>query len=159
MKRRRIVTLSAAATVFAVAAAVPASAYFQADEGSENGFVPVSTLQPVVLSALAGELPDTPLQPGASGDVVMKLNNPNPFTVKLVSATAIGDIVVTGLPGCTLVNAGVSYTDQTALSVPVAPGDQVVRLPGAASMDIGSDNTCQGATFAIPVTIRVETTS
>jgi len=57
-----------------------------------------------------------------------------------------------GHAGCT--TTGVSFTDQTGLSISVpASGQTQTTLSGAATMSNASLNACQGATFTIPVTI------
>ena len=159
MKRRRILSLWVAAAALTTASAIPVGAYFQSDQASATGSAPAGTMQTVVLEALTVETPATALQPGSTGEVVLKVNNPNAFTVKLVSVTSIGAPTLVGSAGCTPANAGVAFIDQAGLAMPISPGIQLLRLPGAASMSIASDDTCQGASFALPVTIRVETSS
>lgn len=160
MKRRRILSLWVAAAALTTASAIPVGAYFQADQASQTGSAPTGTMQTVVLEALTGETPATALQPGSTGEVVLKVNNPNAFTVKLVSVTSTGGApTLVGSAGCTPANAGVAFINQTGLAMPISPGTWLLRLPGAASMSIASDDTCQGASFALPVTIRVETPS
>ena len=162
MKRRRILSLWVAAAALTTASAIPVGAYFQADQASATGSAPAGTMQTVVLEALiglTGETAATALQPGSTGEVVLKVNNPNAFTVKLVSVTSIGAPTLVGSAGCTPANAGVEFLDRTGLAMPISPGIQLLRLPGAASMSIASEDTCQGASFALPVTIRVETPS
>lgn len=159
MKRRRILSLWVAAAALTTASAIPVGAYFQADQASQIGSAPTGTMQTVVLEALTGETPATALQPGSTGEVVLRVNNPNAFTVKLVSVTSIGAPTLVGSAGCTPANAGVAFINQTGLAMPISPGTQLLRLPGAASMSIASDDTCQGASFALPVTIGVETPS
>ena len=159
MKRRRILSLWVAAAALTTASAIPVGAYFQADQASATGSAPAGTMQTVVLEALTGETPALALQPGSTGEVVLRVNNPNAFTVKLVSVTSTGAPTLVGSAGCTPANAGIAFIPQSGLAMPISPGIQLLRLPGAASMSIASDDTCQGASFALPVTIRVETPS
>ena len=160
MKRRRILSLWVAAAALTTASAIPVGAYFIADNHSEVGSAQVGTIEPVVLQALTGgDTPATALQPGSNGEVVLRVNNPNPYSVKLVSVTSTGAPTLVGSLGCTAANAGVAFLNQAGLAMPISPGTQLLRLPGAATMSIASDNTCQGASFAFPVTIRVETPS
>ena len=98
------------------------------------------------------------LYPGVTGDVLIKLDNPNPYPVTVTAITGNGSITPDGgHSGCT--TTGVSFTDQTglSLSVPAKSGgvDGVLQttLTGAASMSNASLNACQGATFTIPVSI------
>ena len=83
MKRRRILSLWVAAAALTTASAIPVGAYFQADQASATGSAPAGTMQTVVLEALTGETPATALQPGSTGEVVLKVNNPNAFTIQL----------------------------------------------------------------------------
>jgi len=98
------------------------------------------------------------LYPGVSGDVLIKIDNPNPFAVTVTAISGNGTIAAdSGHSGCT--TTGVTFTNQTglSLSVPAKSGgtDGVLQttLTGAASMSNASLNACQGATFTIPVTI------
>lgn len=112
----------------------------------------------VTVAAISGETPGTALQPGSTGEVIVKVDNPNSYAVHLVSVVAAGVITVSGGSGCTLSNSGVAFTDQTGLSVPIpATTTQLVRLPGAVAMSTASVSGCQGATFNIPVTITAHT--
>ena len=98
------------------------------------------------------------LYPGVTGDVLIKLDNPNPYPVTVTSVTGSGSITAdAGHSGCT--TTGVTFTNQTGLSlvIPAKSGgvDGVLQttLTGAASMSNASLNACQGAVFTIPVTL------
>ena len=98
------------------------------------------------------------LYPGVSGDVLIKLDNPNPYPVTVTAISGNGTITAdAGHSGCT--TTGVTFTNQSSLSlvIPAKSGgtDGVLQttLSGAASMTNASLNACQGATFTIPVTI------
>jgi hypothetical protein len=98
------------------------------------------------------------LYPGVSGDVLIKLDNPNPYAVTVTAVSGNGAIAAdAGHASCT--TTGVSFTNQTGLTlvVPAKSGgvDGVLQttLTGAASMSNASVNGCQGATFTIPVTL------
>jgi hypothetical protein len=98
------------------------------------------------------------LYPGVSGDVLIKLDNPNPYAVTVTAISGNGTIAAdSGHSGCT--TTGVTFTNQTGLtlSIPAKSGgvDGVLQttLSGAASMSNASLNACQGAVFTIPVTI------
>jgi hypothetical protein len=93
------------------------------------------------------------LYPGVTGDVLIKLSNPNPYQVTVTAVTGSGSITPdAGHSGCT--TTGVSFTDQSGLSL-VVPASGVLQttLTGAASMSNASLNACQGATFTIPVSL------
>jgi len=93
------------------------------------------------------------LYPGSNGDVTIEIDNPNPYPVRVTSVTGDGSITADGgHPGC--VTTGVSFADQTGLTIDIAAGDSTqTTLNGAASMSNASDNGCQGAVFTIPVSL------
>jgi hypothetical protein len=129
-----------------------ASAYFTA-AGAGHGQAHVGTLS-VTVSATTGT-PSTPLIPGGTGDVALQVVNPNSFAVTLKAVTGSGTITPDA-GHATCAPTGVSFTDQSALSINVpANSTTPVALTGAASMSTLSANGCQGATFTIPVTIGV----
>jgi len=122
--------------------------------GSGAGSVGTGTMQAVALVADTGT-PTSPLYPGGTGDVVLRVHNPNPYRVTLVSVVESGAITADAAhTGCT--TTGVTFTAQSGLSQPIGAGATVsVDLPGAASMSASSSSGCQGATFSIPVMITV----
>jgi hypothetical protein len=131
-----------------------ASAYWTAS-GAGTGSATTGTMA-VSVSATTGT-PGTPLLPGGTGDVSLKVNNPNGFAVTLTAVTGNGSITAAGGAGsCT--TTGVTFSAQTGLSqnIPGNSTDVDVDLPGAASMNATSQTGCQGATFTIPVTIAVQ---
>jgi hypothetical protein len=95
------------------------------------------------------------LYPGASGDLLVKLNNPNSFPLTIVSVSGNGTVTGAGGTG-TCTTTGVTVPTQTGLNITVAAGNNVsVVVPNGVSMDLTSDSGCQGATFQIPITITV----
>jgi len=153
-RRRRLLSVPVGAAAMA-ACAVGTLAYFHAT-GSGTGSAKAGSLQTVTVSALAGgDAPSSLLLPGGSADVILRVNNPNAFAVTLVSVTGNGSITADsgGHPGCT--TTGLTFTNQTTLSVSVPAGSSLVHLSGAASMSAASSNGCQGAIFSIPVAITV----
>jgi len=158
-RRRRAAAAAGLATALLVGVGSGAAYGYLSNSGSGIGSVSVGTMKTVVMATISGETPDVPLQPGASGEVILEVSNPNTHGAHLVSVVGDGPISVSGgASGCTAGTSGVSFTDQTGLSdfVP-ATTTLVIRLSGAASMAVASVSTCQGATFSIPVTITVRT--
>lgn len=94
------------------------------------------------------------LYPGGSGDLVLRVRNPNPYPVTLSSVHQNGSITSDQV-GCDATNHGVSMTDQTGLALSV-PGSaaQTFTLTGAVAMASTSATECQGATFTIPVSLN-----
>jgi hypothetical protein len=149
---RRTATITGV-VVALVAVAGAALAYFTA-RGSTTG-PGVTGAVTVSIDATTGT-PGTPLYPGQKGDVTLQVNNPAHATVTLVSVAQITDSTITASGGCT--QPDLTFTPQTGLhiSIPANATNYQVDLPGAATLSGASPNSCQGATFSIPVTITVE---
>ena len=104
---------------------------------------------------------DATLYPGVSGDVTLRISNPNAFPVRVTAVSLNGDnsniTADAGHSGCS--PTGVSFTDQTGLTIDVPAksggtnGAATATLTGAAAMSNASVNACQGATFTVPVTL------
>lgn len=156
MRRLGIFVLAMALAVFGGGGA--AFAYL-ATSGAGSGAGTTTSLQPVTVAAfVGGDAPSSLLYPGGSADVILRVSNPNAFSVTLVSVSGNGTIAAdAGHPLCT--TTGVSFTNQSGLSVTIPPNGggnpALVHLAGAASMSTASSNGCQGATFSIPVSITV----
>jgi hypothetical protein len=96
------------------------------------------------------------LYPGVTGNVTLKINNTNPFPVRITAVTLNGaQSAITadaGHSGCT--TTGVTFTNQSNLTLDAPAGTQTeFTLNGAAAMSNASLNACQGATFTIPVSL------
>jgi len=131
-----------------------AHAYFRSP-GSGTGTATTGTLHPVTLVALVvSDTPTSTLVPGGSADLILKVNNPNSSNATLVAiAPRAGGSVTPSLPGCT--TSGVSLAAIGSLSIPLTPGSNTVHISNGATMSTASVSGCQGATFAIDVTITV----
>ena len=93
------------------------------------------------------------LYPSGTGNVLIRISNPNPYPVLVASVTGSGTITSDKGAACDA-STGVSFTNQTGLSLAVpASSAATFTLTGAAAMSNVSDNTCQGAVFTIPVTL------
>lgn len=95
------------------------------------------------------------LYPGKTdGDVGITITNPNPYPVTINKVERNGAVTATPVAGRTCTTTGVTFTDQTALSLQLDEGEtKTFTLQGSAAMDNTSDNGCQDATFTIPVTL------
>jgi len=93
------------------------------------------------------------LYPGGTGDLVLRINNPNPFPVTVTSVTQDGTITSDD-SACDTGGHGVALAPQTvSLAVP-ASSAQTFTLADAVSMAATSDDACQGALFTIPVSLN-----
>ncbi|WP_207346167.1 hypothetical protein [Arthrobacter sp. E3] len=163
---RRTALLTAACTLALVCGlfTTPALAYFTSG-GTGTGTAAAGTLQPLIILPATTGTSTVALQPGTSGDLVVKVTNPNTQAVTLLSTSQGGPVSVQGGTGCTsdpawptnLGNSGVSMPITTTLNISLAGGETLVfHLPGAAAMSTSSATGCQGASFNIPVTVEVQ---
>ncbi len=91
------------------------------------------------------------LYPGGSGDVSFRVTNSNAFAVTITGVAANG-AVTSGNPRC--ITTGVTFITTTGLMWRVGAGATVTfTLAGKAVMSNASPNSCQGASFRIPVTL------
>ena len=152
----RLVSVATIAGVLLFASAGVAYAFI-AGSGSGTGTASAGTMQTVTVSALVGgDAPSATLYPGGpAADVILRANNPNAYSVQIVGVAANGSITADGAhPGCT--TTGVTFTPPASPSITIpAATSSLVHLASAASMSTASVSGCQGATFAIPVTVTV----
>lgn len=93
------------------------------------------------------------LYPGATGDVLLRINNPNPYPVRVTGVTGSGAITSDAGASCTA-STGVTFTNQTGLTLDVAANAQATfTLSGSVAMSNASHTTCQGAVFTVPVSL------
>ena len=120
--------------------------------GSGNAYAKATTASSLTLGD-ASAATSAQLYPGGSGDVKLKVTNPNSFDVTITSVTGNGTITSDKGLLCD-VSTGVSFTNQSGLSLSLAAGATTTfTLSGAASMSNASHNSCQGAIFTIPVSV------
>jgi hypothetical protein len=125
--------------------------------GGGTGFAKAATAQGLTTATTTGTTSAT-LYPGATGDLVVNINNPNSYPIKVTGVTGSGAIAADsshatcGQDGTH--PTGVTYTDQTGLNVAVAANSSSqITLSGSIHMTNASDNSCQGATFSVPVSL------
>src|SRR6266516_3757332 len=120
--------------------------------GSGSGYAKAGTAQALTTVDVSASTAAT-LYPGANGDVLIKVNNPNPYPVRVTDVTGNGTITADS-GHATCVTTGVTFTDQHSQTLDIAASSQTqTTLTGAAHMSNASDNGCQGATFTIPVSL------
>jgi hypothetical protein len=120
--------------------------------GSGTGYAKAASGTPLTLGD-ATAFTSADLYPGATGSVVLRVTNSNPFRVRITTVTGNGAITASSGAACTA-STGVTFTNQTGLTHDVAANSTAtVTLAGAVSMSNSSDDSCQGAVFSIPVTV------
>jgi hypothetical protein len=120
--------------------------------GSGSGYAKAGSAQALTTIDVSASTAAT-LYPGANGDVLIKVNNPNPYPVRITDVTGNGTITADS-GHATCVTTGVTFTDQHSQTIDIAASAQTQStLTGAAHMSNASDNGCQGATFTIPVSL------
>lgn len=123
--------------------------------GSASGTAASGTMT-ISAAALAGETAQNTLYPGGTADAIIKINNPNGYTVHVVAITATG----AAQAGNNCSPTGVTFTAPTDFTSAqfTLPANQstVVDLAAAVSMNTTSASTCQSQTFSLPVTVTVQ---
>ena len=122
--------------------------------GSGSGAASTGEDPPVSVVEASGTVTDT-LWPGSSGDLLVDVDNPNSFSVEIVTVTGAGAVTGSGGMGPAS-TPGSPCPPRSGCRSPWLPGDNVaVQIPNGVSMGATSDSGCQGATFHVPVTITV----
>ena len=150
--KRRLIFAAVTVMVLAIAS-LGYAAWTSAGNGS--GIAKASTAQAlttVTATASAG------LYPGANAALALQVSNPNPYPVTVTDVTGNGTITADASHSTCGQDAthptGVTYTDQHNLSISVpANGTTSVSVSNSVHMSNASDNSCQGATFTIPVAL------
>jgi hypothetical protein len=155
---RRRLTIVAAVAATLVAAGLVFAAWITS--GSGSSYARAGSSQALSTLDASADTSAT-LYPGVTGDVTLKVSNPNPFPVRVTGVSLNGtnaDITPDGgHPSCS--PTGVSFTNQSGLSIDVPAksggtnGTATATLSDAVSMSNASADGCQGATFTIPVTL------
>ena len=147
-KLKRIVLVSV--VVLAVTAGVAYAAWTASGTGS--GYAKAGSAQALATLDASASTGAT-LYPGATGDVKLKVDNPNPYPIRITTVSGNGAISSDKGAACDA-STGVTFTNQTGLTLDVpASSSATFTLTGAVAMSNASDNTCQGAVFTIPVSL------
>jgi hypothetical protein len=150
---RRRTFLLALALAAAVATAVGVAAWSTSTSG--NGYSKAATASSLTLSDASASTSGD-LYPGGAGDLKLKVANPNTFPVRItaVSLTS-GGTITSNVSACNTAGTGVTFTNQTGLTLDLAASAAatVLTVAGSVHMSSASDNSCQGAVFTIPVDV------
>lgn len=150
--RRRTAFIGAAGLVL-VAASVAFAAWVTSTSG--NAYSKAATATPIALSDASASTTGQ-LYPGGSGDLKLKIANPNSFPVRItaVSLTS-GGTITSDTAGCTSGTSAVTFTNQSGLTIDLAANatSAVSTIANAVQMGPTSANACQGAVFTIPIDV------
>ena len=119
--------------------------------GTGSGYAQATTAQVLTTSDVAATT-TAQLFPGGTADVKIKINNPNPYPVRVTSITGNGAITSDKGAACDA-STGVTFTDKTGTFDVAANSNTSFTLVGAVAMSNSSDNSCQGAVFTVPVSL------
>jgi hypothetical protein len=153
-RKHRIIGAAATLLILGVVGLVYAA---WTTNGTGSGYAKAKTAQALSTVDVSASTTAT-LYPGADGDVLIKIHNPNPYPIRVTDISGNGTISAdAGHSTCGSDGTrptGVTFTDQSSLTVDVAANsDTQTTLSNAAHMSNASDNSCQGATFTIPVSL------
>jgi hypothetical protein len=157
--RARGAKVAVLAGVLSLAIGAGTAYAYWATDGSGSSSAAAGDMQTVTVDALVpGDTPASALIPGGTADVVLRVTNPNPYSVQVYSVSNNGTATADDAhPSCTTTGvtfAGTPGPISPAVSI-AANSSTLVTLSGAASMDATSQSACQGATFHLPVTVAV----
>ena len=120
--------------------------------GAGSGYAKASSAQALTTVDVSASTTAT-LYPGATGDVLLRISNPNPYAVTVTDVAGSGAIDSDTTAACDA-STGVTFTDQTGLTLNVpASGAATFTLSGSVAMANSSHTSCQGAVVTIPVTL------
>jgi len=152
---RRLGLVIVIVTALLAAGTATAFAYWRST-GSGTGSGTTGTMTINVTALQSGDTTgETTLIPGGTGDVLLRVNNPNGYSVQVSAISANGSISASN--SCS--TSGVTFTSPAsyaAAQFTLAPGSNLLRLSSALAMNLSVSSACQGATFTIPVSVTVQ---
>ena len=120
--------------------------------GTGSGYAKATTAQAITTVDVSASTAAT-LYPEATGDVKLRIDNPNPYPVRVTDVAGSGAITSNAGAACNAAT-GVTFSNQSGLTLDVAAGSAATfTLTGSVAMSNASDTSCQGAVFTIPVTL------
>ena len=141
----------------AVASAVVASAFITSivlaewlASGTGEGFARAGTAEPLTTGSATAA---ASLYPGQTGDLVLRVVNPNAFVVTLATVSPNGPITSDD-PACDVGGHGVSYNGYAGSHAQPAQSTTELVLADVLAMATTSADECQGATFTVPVSLN-----
>jgi len=149
LRRRTLLAIAALATLAAAGIAIAA----WSTSTSGNAYSKATTASAIALSDASASTSGD-LYPGGTGDLKLKVSNPNSFPVRISSVSLTsGGTITSNVTACNTGGTGVTLTNQSGLTLDLAANAvaTVLTVSGAVHMSSSSDTNCQGAVFTIPV--------
>ena len=109
---------------------------------------------------VAASVPTGDLYPGGQGDLKFAVTNTNPFPIKVTSVALQSAVTPLAANAACATTGGAALVtaNPVVLAAPsnetIAPtGTVVYTLDNALTLDVNANDSCQGATFQVPVTV------
>lgn len=151
-ERKWLTRITAGSLVFGIMAVGSIAYAAWTASGTGQGYAKAGTAQALTTVDVSASTTAT-LYPSGTGNVLLRINNPNPYSVRVTSVTGSGAVTSDKGAACDA-STGVTFTNQTGLTLDVPATSAVTfTLTGVAAMSNASDNSCQGAVFTIPVSL------
>ncbi|MDX3188704.1 hypothetical protein PV458_09895 [Streptomyces sp. MN03-5084-2B] len=150
LRRVLVVTTVVGATL---GGGIAVAAWTSSGSGAANakaGTASAPTTGPVDASAITTGL----LYPGIDGNALIRITNPNPYSVKVTDIIANGTATVSGTSGTCAGNT-VNWNTKQANTVLAAGATSTITVTGAVTMVATAPDGCQGAVYSLPVTVTV----
>ena len=151
---RKIAAALGVMTAFLLSCGIAAAAW--SSNGTGTATAKAATAQGVTTSAVA--VTTGLLYPGGTGDLFIKVDNSNPFPVRVTAVGAgAGSVTAAGGIGSCSTHGVALSAAQTGLTFDIGASSSGTRtFAGVVSMSTASESGCQGATFTIPVAITAQ---
>jgi hypothetical protein len=118
--------------------------------GTGEGYAQATTAQSLTTeSAIAAAT----LYPGGTGDLVLRIHNPNPFPVTVTTVEQNGPITSDDA-ACDAGGHGVTFTTFTGALALAGGETKTFTLEDVLAMAVTSAHECQGAVFTVPVSLN-----
>jgi hypothetical protein len=149
-RRRRAGVVIAAYTAVAVVAAAGVGYALWTASGTGSGEAKAKSA--VALTVSAGTA-SAQLYPGASGDVVFSLTNPNPYNVSLTGWSGATVTSTSDTVGCPASNFTINAGSITPTTITGSNGTGTVTVTNGITMVSAAPNACQGVTVTVNATL------
>jgi hypothetical protein len=160
MKLRKRLGVILSTSILMLGGGVAWAAWTQSGTGAATAQATSATSLVVTPGTPVGTLYPKPAEGYPStgvGAVYTTVSNPNPYPVRVVSAT-VGTVTITPLANRTcaagsVVPTGTGPMALPPIDLPANSSATAVTVPGAIEMVASAEDGCQGASFSVPITL------